>query len=97
LAGVSNLEGMEGQVGRISMINLCAQESAYLKHQQAMESVSKSGSGGGGGSCGKYQYSGYRTSKKKKNNKGKKKGGLSKTKDQSLNRAGVTGAAVCTF
>ena len=51
---VSNMEGLEGQVGRISMINLRAQESAFLKHQQAMDSVSKSGSGASGGTASRY-------------------------------------------
>ena len=60
---VSNLEGLEGQVGRISMINLRAQESAFLKHQLAMDSVSKSGAVGDGGAGGKNQND--------SNNKGK--------------------------
>ena len=45
---VSNLEGLGGQVGRTRMINLCARESAFLKHQQAMDSMAKSRSGSGG-------------------------------------------------
>ena len=38
---VSNLEGLEGQVGRISVVNLRAQEKAFLSHLAAMEAVSK--------------------------------------------------------
>ena len=45
---VSNLEGLGGQVGRTRMINLCARESAFLKHQQAIDSMAKSRSGSGG-------------------------------------------------
>ena len=68
---VSNLEGLEGQVGRISMINLRAQESTFLKHQQAMDSVGKSGSGGGGGGGGKYQTNTNNKGKGKSKGKGK--------------------------
>ena len=37
------------------MINLRAQESAFLNPQLAMDSVSKSETGAGGGAGGKYQ------------------------------------------
>ena len=46
---VSNLEGLEGQVGRISMVNLKAQEKAYLQNLAAMKSVHKTGTGSGAG------------------------------------------------
>ena len=81
---VSNMEGLEGQVGRISMIliNLRAQESAFLKHKQAMDSVSKSGSGSSGAGASRYKpnpNNNYKGSKGK--GKGKGKGGLNKTKE----------------
>ena len=47
---VSSMEGLEGQVGRISMTASRSQEKAYLAHQAAVDSVNKpSYSGGGGG------------------------------------------------
>ena len=78
------MEGLEGQVGRISMIliNLRAQESAFLKHKQAMDSVSKSGSGSSGAGASRYKpnpNNNYKGSKGK--GKGKGKGGLNKTKE----------------
>ena len=53
---VSSMEGLEGQVGRISMTTLRSQEKAYLAHQAAVESVNKTSSSGGGG--GKFQNKG---------------------------------------
>ena len=72
---VSKMEGLEGQVGRISMINLRTQELAFLKHQQAMYSVGKSGSGASGGAAGKYKNNPSNIYKGNKG-KGKGKGGL---------------------
>ena len=40
---VSNMEGLEGQLGRISMTALRYQEMAYLAHQAAVDAVHMEG------------------------------------------------------
>ena len=50
---VSNMEGLEGQVGCISMTALRSQEKAYLAHQAAVDAVNKLSYSRGGG--GKFQ------------------------------------------
>ena len=52
---MSNLEGLEGQVSCISMVDLRVQELAYLQHMAAMESVTKVGGGSGGGGASKWR------------------------------------------
>ena len=42
------MEGLEGQLGRISMTALRYQEKAYLAHQAAVDAVHKSSYSGGG-------------------------------------------------
>ena len=63
----------------------------YLKHKQAMESVSKTGSRGVGGG-GKYKNS---DSKSKKNNNRRKKGALSKTKEWGVSKPKKGGCHRC--
>ena len=86
------MEGLEGQVGRISMTALRSQEKAYLVHKAAVDAVNKPSYSGGG--SGKFQGKGKPAGKGKGKGKGKgaqhktKEGGVSKPKRGGCQRCG---------
>ena len=71
------MEGLEGQVGRISMTALHSQEKAYLANQAAVDAVNKPSYSGGG--AGKFHTKGKPAPQGK--GKGKGKGTQNKTKE----------------
>ena len=87
---VSNMDGLEGQVGRISMTALRSQEKAYLAHKDAVDAVNKPSYSEGRG--GKFQTKGKPVPNGKGKGKGKKpqnktkEGGLSKPKRGGCHR-----------
>jgi hypothetical protein len=60
---VSVLEDLEGSLGRISMVDLRAQETSYMKHLAAMDTATKS-VGDGAGSNNNNKWKGKAQKKK---------------------------------